>query len=146
MHKLRRVLFVRRPERALPGLNAASNHRYIPHNCVGTMVWTLHTAYWMAVDLAGFLATYDSAYDGNLLDILSAAQCPWELPLHNVFRLSGQLRRFSDSYNRYEAHTSHPMGTSICMAITTRLWHHNLDSTEYSVLRNSRQGSKSVFQ
>jgi hypothetical protein len=52
-----------------PGLNAAANHGYIPHNGVGTMgdfVNGTNEAYGMALDLGGFLAVYGSVFDGKL--------------------------------------------------------------------------------
>lgn len=53
-----------------PGLNAAANHGYIPHNGIGTMgdfINGTNTAYGMSLDLGGFLAVYGSIFDGNLL-------------------------------------------------------------------------------
>jgi len=53
-----------------PGLNAAANHGYIPHNGVGTIgdfINGTNVAYGMALDLGGFLALFGSIFDGNLL-------------------------------------------------------------------------------
>lgn len=53
-----------------PGLNAAANHGYIPHNGVGTLgdfVNGTNEAYGMALDLGGFLAVYGSVFDVSSL-------------------------------------------------------------------------------
>jgi len=53
-----------------PGLNAAANHGYIPHNGVGTMgdfIKGTNEAYGMSLELGGFLAVYGAVFDVNLL-------------------------------------------------------------------------------
>lgn len=57
-----------------PGLNAAANHGYIPHNGVGTLgdfVNGTNKAYGMALDLGGFLAVYGSVFDGMFSHFLN---------------------------------------------------------------------------
>jgi hypothetical protein len=53
-----------------PGLNAAANHGYIPHNGVGTIgdfTAGTNAAFGMSLDLGLFLGVYGSVFDGNLL-------------------------------------------------------------------------------
>lgn len=55
-----------------PGLNAAANHGYIPHNGVGTIgdfIAGTNTAYGMSLDLGTFLAIFGAVFDGNLLSM-----------------------------------------------------------------------------
>ncbi|KUJ24283.1 putative aromatic peroxygenase [Mollisia scopiformis] len=97
-----------------PGLNAAANHGYIPHNGVGTMgdfVNGTNEAYGMALDLGGFLAVYGSVFDGNLLGYsIGGPTSLNQLPLNNLLGLTGAPQGLSGSHNKYEADTSPTRG------------------------------------
>ncbi|CZR55070.1 uncharacterized protein PAC_04956 [Phialocephala subalpina] len=97
-----------------PGLNAAANHGYIPHNGVGTLgnfVNGTNEAYGMALDLGGFLAVYGSVFDGNLLGYsIGGPTSNSQLPLNNLLGLTGAPQGLSGSHNKYEADTSPTRG------------------------------------
>ncbi|KAF7852551.1 hypothetical protein EAF04_010952 [Stromatinia cepivora] len=93
-----------------PGLNAAANHGYIPHNGVGTIgdfIDGTNTAFGMSLELGGFLGIYGAVFDGNLLAWSIGGPTPNNaLPLGNLLGLTGQPQGISGSHNKYEADTS----------------------------------------
>ncbi|KAI9648634.1 hypothetical protein NHQ30_003272 [Ciborinia camelliae] len=93
-----------------PGLNAAANHGYIPHNGVGTIgdfIDGTNVAYGMSLDLGGFLSIYGAVFDGNLLAWSIGGPTPNNaLPLGNLLGLTGQPQGISGSHNKYESDTS----------------------------------------
>ncbi|APA09849.1 hypothetical protein SS1G_05925 [Sclerotinia sclerotiorum 1980 UF-70] len=93
-----------------PGLNAAANHGYIPHNGVGTIgdfIEGTNTAFGMSLDLGAFLGIYGAVFDGNLLAWSIGGPTPNNaLPLGNLLGLTGQPRGISGSHNKYESDTS----------------------------------------
>ncbi|RAL67849.1 hypothetical protein DID88_008575 [Monilinia fructigena] len=93
-----------------PGLNAAANHGYIPHNGVGTIddfINGTNVAYGMSLDLGGFLAIYGAVFDGNLLAwSIGGPTSEASLPLSNLLGLTGQPQGISGSHNKYETDTS----------------------------------------
>lgn len=97
-----------------PGLNAAANHGYIPHNGVGTIgeiINGTNTAFGMALDLGTFLALYGATFDGNLLGYsIGGPTSLSELPLNNVLGLTGAPQGLSGSHNKYEGDTSPTRG------------------------------------
>lgn len=87
-----------------PGLNAAANHGYLSRSGVQTLQKTidgLGAAYGMSTDLAGILAAYAIAIDGDL------ATQTWSIggPQAKLLALdAGQ--GISWSHNKYEGDTS----------------------------------------
>jgi hypothetical protein len=97
-----------------PGLNAAANHGYIPHNGVGTMgdfVKGTNEAYGMALDLGGFLAVFGAVFDGNLAGYSIGGPTSFnQLPLNNLLGLTGAPQGLSGSHNKYESDASPTRG------------------------------------
>ncbi|RDW85174.1 hypothetical protein BP6252_02764 [Coleophoma cylindrospora] len=97
-----------------PGLNAAANHGYIPHNGVGTMgqiIDGVNTAFGMALDLGAFLAIYGAVFDGNLLGYsIGGPTTASQLPLSNTLGLTGAPQGLSGSHNKYESDVSPTRG------------------------------------
>lgn len=97
-----------------PGLNAAANHGYIPHNGVGTIgdfISGTNEAYGMSLDLGGFLAVYGAVFDGNLLGYsIGGPTQNSELPLNNILGALGAPQGLSGSHNKYEADISPTCG------------------------------------
>ncbi|PQE18747.1 hypothetical protein CJF32_00006490 [Rutstroemia sp. NJR-2017a WRK4] len=93
-----------------PGLNAAANHGYIPHNGVGTIgdfTAGTNAAFGMSLDLGLFLGIYGSVFDGNLLGYsIGGPTSNNALPLSNLLGLTGQPQGLSGSHNKYESDTS----------------------------------------
>lgn len=85
-----------------PGLNAAANHNYLPRSGVPTITQTitgLGSLYGMSVDLAGFLAAYAVAIDGDLVSLSWSIGGPPP-------SLLGSAQGISYSHNKYEGDTS----------------------------------------
>lgn len=85
-----------------PGLNAAANHAYLPRNGIAHITDTitgLGQAYSMSADLAGFLAAYAVAFDGDLVTQ------SWSIGGPNtaapVSNLLGKPQGISYSHNKY---------------------------------------------
>ncbi|ESZ98955.1 putative Aromatic peroxygenase [Sclerotinia borealis F-4128] len=93
-----------------PGLNAAANHGYIPHNGVGTIgdfIDGTNVAYGMSLDLGGFLGVYGAVFDGNLLAYsIGGPTTNNALPLGNLLGVTGPPQGLSGSHNKYESDTS----------------------------------------
>lgn len=93
-----------------PGLNAAANYGYIPHNGVGTIgdfINGTNEAYGMALDPGGFLGVYGAAFDGNLLGYsIGGPTSLNQLLINNILGLAGAPQGLSGSHNKYEADTS----------------------------------------
>lgn len=95
-----------------PGLNAAANHGYIPHNGVGSITDFIdgtYKAYGMATDLAGFLAVYGAVFDGDLLS-WSIGGAPDSALVDLTAGLLGQPTGLEGSHNKYEADYSPTRG------------------------------------
>lgn len=84
-----------------PGLNAAANHNYLPHNGVATIdqfiTGTLNS-FGMAQDLAGFLGIYGAVFDGNLLEYSIGGPSD----AVSTLGLLGKPTGLSGSHNLYE--------------------------------------------
>lgn len=89
-----------------PGLNAAANHGYLPRNGLAHITDTiagLGDLYSMSVDLAGFLAAYAIAIDGDLGTTTWSIGGPPPVQLTNLL---GKAQGISYSHNKYEGDTS----------------------------------------
>ncbi|KAK4498561.1 hypothetical protein PRZ48_011219 [Zasmidium cellare] len=109
-----------------PGLNAAANHGYLARNGVQSLTQTitgLGQAYGMSVDLAGFLAAYAIAFDGDLVSMTWSIGGP-QAKLGAVD--SGQ--GISWSHNKYEGDTS----ISRCDAYINNGDAHSLSTTRFA--------------
>ena len=97
-----------------PGLNAAANHGYIPHNGVGTItdfMNGMNAAYGMGLDLGNFLGVYGAVFDGNLQAYSIGGPTPLnQLPLNNLLGLLGEPKGLSGSHNKYESDASATRG------------------------------------
>lgn len=90
-----------------PGLNAAANHGYLPRSGFATLPETvtgLGAMYGMSADLAGFLAAYAIAIDGDLLSMTWSIGGP-QGTLGSPSIL-GNGQGISWSHNKYEGDSS----------------------------------------
>ena len=105
------------------GLNAAANHNYLPRSGVPTIPQTisgLGALYGMSVDLAGFLAAYAVAIDGDLVSLAWSIGGPPP-------SLLGSAQGISWSHNKYEGDTS----IGRCDAYTNGGDAHSLSTTRF---------------
>ena len=89
-----------------PGLNAAANHGYLPRSGVATLTQTvqgLGSLYGMSTDLAGILAAYAIAIDGDPLQGTWSIGGPQPALLGNIL---GKGQGISFAHNKYEGDTS----------------------------------------
>ncbi|KAH7346606.1 Chloroperoxidase [Rhexocercosporidium sp. MPI-PUGE-AT-0058] len=96
------------PRGPCPGLNAAANHGYIPHNGVLTIDQTvtgLAKAYGMGADIALGLAAVAVIFDGDLTKLEWSIGGPQEVGLLQS-GLFGVPRGLSFSHNNYEGDSS----------------------------------------
>lgn len=95
-----------------PGLNAAANHGYIPHDGIANIdqfVQGTNSAFGMGLDLATFLAVYGSLFDGNL-DSWSIGGPDSRVSLGLLGLLNKPPTGISGSHNNYEADVSPTRG------------------------------------
>ena len=94
-----------------PGLNALSNHNYLPHNGVATItqfVEATNQVYGMGIDLATFLSVYGAVMDGDLTSWSIGGPPP---SLGSLLPgLLSQPRGISFSHNKYESDVSPTRG------------------------------------
>ncbi|KAK7727153.1 hypothetical protein SLS57_003188 [Botryosphaeria dothidea] len=91
-----------------PGLNAAANHGYLPHNGLATAEQTikgLGQAYGMSPDLALFLSVVAIALDGDLGSMQWSIGGPFK-PSALSGLLGGDPQGISFSHNNYEGDSS----------------------------------------
>lgn len=101
-----------------PGLNALANHNFLPHNGVAdipTIISAVNQVYGMALDLATFLAVYETVFDGNPLSLdpgysIGGPTADSSNILGNLFGSVGAPQGLSGSHNKYEADTSPTRG------------------------------------
>ncbi|KAI9727902.1 MAG: hypothetical protein M1828_005307 [Chrysothrix sp. TS-e1954] len=85
-----------------PGLNAAANHGYLPHNGIATIqqyITGTYQVFGMAQDIAAFLAVYGAVFDGDLTSY-SIGGPTANLPV--ISGLLGTPQGLSGSHNKYE--------------------------------------------
>ena len=85
-----------------PGLNAAANHGYLPHNGVANIqqfITGTYQVFGMAQDIAGFLAVYGAIFDGDLTGYSIGGPTP-NLPV--ISGALGTPQGLSGSHNKYE--------------------------------------------
>lgn len=115
-----------------PGLNAAANHNYLPRSGVPTVTQTitgLGALYGMSVDLAGFLAAYAVAIDGDLVSLAWSIGGPPP-------SLLGSAQGISWSHNKYEGDTS----IGRCDAYINGGDAHSLSTTRFTYAYDSCTG------
>lgn len=88
-----------------PGLNAAANHGFLPHNGIPSLLQTttgLEAAYGMAPEFAAFLAVVGIAFDGDPLALT------WSIggSYPGTLGLLGTPEGISYSHNKYEGDSS----------------------------------------
>ncbi|KAM0329874.1 hypothetical protein ACHAQA_004039 [Verticillium albo-atrum] len=100
-----------------PGLNALSNHGYLPHNGVAdlfTIIKAVNEVYGMAIDLGGFLAVYGTVFNGNPLSTNPGysigGPSRFSQNILGGLGLLGTPTGLSGSHNKYESDASATRG------------------------------------
>lgn len=120
-------------------MNAAANHGYLPRNGIATIAQTIQglgELYGMSVDLAGFLAVYSIAFDGDIVSM------QWSIggPLPNTLTVPGLINQPQGdgySHNNYEGDTS----IARCDAYINGGDAHSLSVTRFKTAYESGMGN-----
>ncbi|KAF7193697.1 Dothistromin biosynthesis peroxidase dotB [Pseudocercospora fuligena] len=123
-----------------PGLNAAANHGYLKRSGLSDITNTitgLGNLYGMSVDLAGFLAAYAIAFDGDVVTQQWSIGGP--LPANLLSGALGRPEGISYSHNNYEGDTS----IGRCDAYINGGDAHSLSTTRFATAYASGTGNPS---